>query len=267
MKTRFLSKRDSPKAKYKSSNSKQIFKTFGVKMPRIELIDVPLFQPEDPYHYEFDNLPLKALKTRQELINMALANRLNQSIDADGNLKASAIDEALHSIEEHEDTDDYVRMTSDERTKLENIASDATSLTLTYDDTEFDSGTVVLADSSSITIEHVAPNIIKWNLAFDTASAHQHYYGLTPVDATSTADYTNYKVNTSSTEYIDGSLKVYVNGVRIYEDAEIYVPGVLVDDPWTLLKFTSNAEAGTFALSSPLTEDDIIRIDFDVSFI
>ena len=253
-------------------------------MPRIELIDVPLFQPEDPYHYEFDNLPLKALKTRQELINMALdnliyqmrdaigtqntvANRLNQSIDADGNLKASAIDEALHSIEEHEDTDDYVRMTSDERTKLENIASDATSLTLTYDDTEFDSGTVVLADSSSITIEHVAPNIIKWNLAFDTASAHQHYYGLTPVDATSTVDYTNYKVNTSSTEYIDGSLKVYVNGVRIYEDAEIYVPGVLVDDPWTLLKFTSDAEAGTFALSSPLTEDDIIRIDFDVSFI
>jgi hypothetical protein len=253
-------------------------------MPRIELIDVPLFQPEDPYHYEFDNLPLKALKTRQELINMALdnliyqmrdaigtqntvANRLNQSIDADGNLKASAIDEALHSIEEHEDTDDYVRMTSDERAKLENIASDATSLTLTYDDTEFDSGTVVLADSSSITIEHVAPNIIKWNLAFDTASAHQHYYGLTPVDATSTADYTNYKVNTSSTEYIDGSLKVYVNGVRIYEDAEIYVPGVLVDDPWTLLKFTSDAEAGTFALSSPLTEDDIIRIDFDVSFI
>jgi hypothetical protein len=253
-------------------------------MPRIELIDVPLFQPEDPYHYEFDNLPLKALKTRQELINMALdnliyqmrdaigtqntvANRLNQSIDADGNLKASAIDEALHSIEEHEDTDDYVRMTSDERAKLENIASDATSLTLTYDDTEFDSGTVVLADSSSITVEHVAPNIIKWNLAFDTASAHQHYYGLTPVDATSTADYTNYKVNTSSTEYIDGSLKVYVNGVRIYEDAEIYVPGVLVDDPWTLLKFTSDAEAGTFALSSPLTEDDIIRIDFDVSFI
>ncbi len=253
-------------------------------MPRIELIDVPLFQPEDPYHYEFDNLPLKALKTRQELINMALdnliyqmrdaigtqntvANRLNQSIDADGNLKASAIDEALHSIEEHEDTDDYVRMTSEERAKLENIASEATSLTLTYDDTEFNSGTVVLADSSSITIEHVAPNIIKWNLAFDTASAHQHYYGLTPVDATSTSDYTNYKVNTSSTEYIDGSLKVYVNGVRIYEDAEIYVPGVLVDDPWTLLKFTSDAEAGTFALSSPITEDDIIRIDFDVSFI
>ncbi len=249
-------------------------------MPRIELIDVPLHQPEDPYHYEFDNLPLKSLNTRMELINSALdnivsqmrdaigtqntvANRLNQSIDADGNLKTSAIDEALHSIEEHEDTDDYVRMTSAERAKLEDISEGATDVTITNGETEFSSGTVIFSDSTSILIERVAPNTIKWNLAFDTAAAHQHHCGLEPVSVTSTS----YKVNSSSTPFIDGSLKIFVNGVRVFEDIEVYVPGALVDDPWTLLKFTSNAEAGTFVLSSSIGEDDIIRIDYDVSFV
>lgn len=252
-------------------------------MPRIELIDVPLHQPEDPYHYEFDNLPLEALKTRQELINSALdniiaqirdavgtqntiANRLNQSIDADGNLKTSAIDEALHSIEEHEDTDDYVRMTAEERAKLENIATSSTDVTITVEDTELDSGTVEFQDSTSITVELVEPNIIKWNLAFDTSAAHSHYYGLDPVHSNSTSpDYTNYKVTSTSTAFVADSLRIYINGVRIYEDQAIYVPGVLVDDPWTLLKFTPDEEDGTFALSTAITEDDIIRIDFDTA--
>ena len=76
-------------------------------MPRIELISVPLHNPNDPYHFEFDNLPLKALKTRQELINGSLdnlisqmrdaigtqntvANRLNQSINPNGSLRSEA---------------------------------------------------------------------------------------------------------------------------------------------------------------------------------
>ncbi len=253
-------------------------------MPRIELIDVPLHQPEDPYHFEFDNLPLKALKTRQELINSSLdnliaqmrdaigtqntvANRLNQSIEADGSLKKTAIDGALHSIEEHEDNDNYVRMTTAERTKLEGIDSEATNITVTVGDFVLDSGTVIFGSSSSIEVDLTAPNTVKFDLAFDPAFAHQHYYGLEPVSANSSPDYINYKVTSVSTPFMEGSLRIYVNGVRIFEDQEVYVPGVLVDDPWTLLTYTPNHSSGTFALSAALTSDDIIKIDFDGSLI
>lgn len=252
-------------------------------MPRIELIDVPLHQADDPYHFEFDNLPLKALKTRQELINSSLdnliaqmrdaigtqntvANRLNQSIDPDGNLKSSAINEALHSISEHTDTDEYVRMTAAERAKLDGIDSEATNITVTVDDVVLDAGTVLFDSSSSIQVELTSPNIIKWNLAFDPAFAHQHYYNLEPVPADLSPDYINYKVNSISSAFIEGSLRVYINGMRIFED-EVYVPGVLVDDPWTLIKFTPNHTDGTFVLSTAISSDDIIRIDFDISLV
>ena len=259
-------------------------------MPRVELIDVPLFGANDPYHFEYDNIPLKALMTRQELINLALddvieemrdaigtqgsvANRLNQSINADGSLKKTAIDSALHSIEEHADSDDYVRMTKAESDKLALIADEASDVTIQVDNTEDDpvnltSGEVVFQSTSSVDVELESPNIVKFNLGFDTAAAHQHYYGLEPVHSElSDPDYINYKVNSVSTAFISGSLRVYINGVRIFEDESIYVPGPLVDDPWTLLKFTPTPSSGTFALSAAISDDDIIRIDFDASLV
>lgn len=253
-------------------------------MPRIELISVPLHQADDPYHFEFDNLPLKALKTRQELINSSLdnliaqmrdaigtqntvANRLNQSINADGSLKATAIDDALHSIEQHAENDDFVIMTMAERTKLDGIASAATDVVVTVEDVTLDAGAVLFESSSSIEVELTSPNIIKWNLAFDPAFAHQHYYSLEPVSVDLSPDYINYKVNSISSAFVEGSLRVYINGMRIFEEQEIYVPGVLVDDPWTLLSFTSDATNGTFALSTAISSDDVIRIDFDMSLV
>ena len=89
-------------------------------MPEINLISVPLYDPMHPYHWEYDNLPLRVLMQREELINAAVdinsqiirdaagdqgtvANRLNQSMEENGNLKTIAIDEALHNIGWHED--------------------------------------------------------------------------------------------------------------------------------------------------------------------
>ena len=76
-------------------------------MPDLSSIPVPQYAPNQPYHWEYDNLPLKALADRDEVINGevdnqtkilvdaagtqgTLANRLNQSIDEDGNLKRTA---------------------------------------------------------------------------------------------------------------------------------------------------------------------------------
>ena len=47
-------------------------------MPRIELIPEVLYQPQDPYHWEVDNLPLKNILRRQNLINLSVDNILEQ---------------------------------------------------------------------------------------------------------------------------------------------------------------------------------------------
>jgi len=259
-------------------------------MPRIELIPEVYYQPNDPIHWEYDNLPLKNIIRRQNLINLSLddvleqmrdaigtqgsvANRLNQSIAEDGSLKTAAIDDALHSIEEHTDGTTYVRMTKAQSDKLDLVEDEATDVILQVNSdgssmVTFDTGTVIFDVSDSVTPSVVSPNKVKFELAFPAAAAHQHYYGLNPVHANLvTPDYTNYKVNSGATAYVEDSLRVHVNGVRIFETDDVYVPGELVDDPWTLLHFTPNHSAGTFALSSAITSADVIKIDFDISYI
>lgn len=259
-------------------------------MPRIELINEVLYGPNDPIHWEVDNLPLKAILRRQNLINLALdnvikemrdaigtqgsvANRLNQSIDDDGNLRTSAVDEAEHSIEAHSDTDDYVRMTRVQSEKLDLVSDNATDVKFKIftDDATFvdmSSGYIELKPSSTVIPTVESPNIVKLNMQFPASAAHRHYYNLEPIHANIvTPDYTNYKVNSIPSPYINGSLRIFINGFRLFEDAEIYVPGVMVDDPWTLMSFTSDYENGTFELSSAITEEDVIRIDFDISLV
>jgi len=277
-------------------------------MPRIELISVPLFNPEDPYHWQFDNLPLKNLMRRQNLINVALddliaqtrnaigtqgslSNRLNQSLNEDGSLKSSAIDDTLHLIGSHTDdewgdVDEYelfqetriapfVRMMKSEADKLETISSGATDVTVEIqkDDAgdevvDFDAGSVRFVPSSSVTWEVIAPNKVKAHLGFPIASAHVHYYDQTPVHVSlSDPDYRNYRANSLSTPYIEGSLRVMVNGLALSETDSIYVPGALVDDPWTLLKFTSDSENGTFSLSAVIAEEDVIRVAYDIPYL
>jgi|688.fasta_scaffold07368_13 hypothetical protein len=257
-------------------------------MPRIELIPEVLYGPLDPIHWEVDNLPLKAILRRQNLINLALdnvieqmrdaigtqgsiANRLNQSLNPNGSLKSDAIDESEHSIESHTDTDFYVRMTREESEKLSTIAEEATNIKFQiYTDEanffDFEEGILSIQPSSTVTASFESPNILKFNMAFPTEAAHQHHYGLEPIHANLvTPDYINYTTTSTATPFIENSLRVFINGMRIYSDIEVYVPGALVDDAWTLLSFTADAENGSFELSSALASEDVIRIDFDTA--
>lgn len=257
-------------------------------MPRIELIPEVLYGPNDPIHWEVDNLPLQAILTRIDLVNFAVdnilqemrdaigtqgsvANRLNQSINADGSLKTSAIDAAEHTMDDHADTANYVRMAKSQSDKLDLVADEATNVSLTVytSDTNFvvlNSGVVEIQPSSTIIPEVDAPNIVRFNMAFPTSAVHQHYYGLAPVPANLVSpDYLNYQVNSISSAVIIGSLRIYINGVRIFSDAEVYVPGEMVSDPWTLMSFTPDEAAGTFQLTAAITPDDVISIDFDIA--
>jgi hypothetical protein len=259
-------------------------------MPRIELIPETLYGPNDPIHWEIDNLPLKNIITRQNLINLALddvleemrdaigtagsvANRLNQSLEPDGSLKDTAIDSALHSIESHTDGSAYVRMSAAQSAKVDLVADEATDLALRVNSDgssllTFDSGTVKIEPSSTVTPSIEAPDILRFHMTFPDSAAHQHNYGKTPVHVNLvTPDFINYKVNSVASEYIDESLGIFINGVRVFEDDSVYVPGPLVDDPWTLMSFTSDSTSGTFELSTAITEDDIIKVDYDISLV
>ena len=89
-------------------------------MPDLNQIPTPQYQSNQPYHVDYDNIPINTLSTRDELINDevsiqsqilvdaagtqgTLANRLNQSIDPDGNLLPTAVDQTQHNIAEHID--------------------------------------------------------------------------------------------------------------------------------------------------------------------
>ncbi len=256
-------------------------------MPQIDLIPVPEYNALDPYHVDFDNLPLKALITRMELINSAvdtnsdilrnaigtqgtLANRLNQSINADGSLIKAAVDNSLHNIGAHTDgtyeSVEYVRMLLSEREKLSLIADEATSLVLEFQTpstiTPFSEGSIKFIPSSGVGWNIINPNEVQPYLKFPTSSIHTHYYGITP-QYDGSLDFQHYK--TGYTVYIPNTLRVTINGVRIYDNVDVYVPGALVSTPWTLNRFTGDPTTGKFVLDTPITLNDVIRVDFDVS--
>jgi hypothetical protein len=274
-------------------------------MPDLSKLPVPQYQADQPYHWEYDNLPLQVLAQRDEIINGevdnqskilgdsagtqgTLSNRLNQSIDEDGNLLSTAVDESLHNIAKHTDgsitvdSDEldhyvsdlgyssvanpvpFVRMLESERDKLALIASEATNFAIQANIpsniTVFNSGILELSNSTTINWEFTAPNILSPVLAISTDFAHRHYYDLEPI----TTDYLNYKVTSISTPYIEGSLRVYINGVRLSEEYQVYYPSNPVST-WSLNSYTSDYSAGTFVLDYAITSNDIIRIDFDLS--
>lgn len=258
-------------------------------MPQIDLVPVPLYQALQPYHVDYDNLPLKALISRMQLINSAvdinanilrnsvgtqgsLDNRLNQSIAPDGSLKKQAVDDTVHSIGAHEDGQylgvDYVRMLLSERQKLNLIADEAKNIVMEFETpsniTTFGDGPVQFIPSTGVTWETLPPNKVKANLTFPISAAHKHYYSVVP-QYDGLPDFIHYK--TGYPNYIADSLRVFINGVRIFEDDEVYVPGPLVSSPWTLNKFTGDYTTGQFVLDTAITAQDVIRVDFDVSLV
>ena len=306
-------------------------------MPDLSKLPVPLYAANQPYHWEYDNLPLKALSDRDVAINNAvniqeqilldsagsqasIASRLDNSIEQNGDIKTLAIDDALHNIAKHTDdtatvsTEDldyyvntlgysevvnpvpFVRMIEAERAKIAGMAEGATSLSLEVctdilsiscvssisgiscisgiictsvpsnacfsNVVNFDNTSLKLHPSEHISWEVESPNIVRPVLNISVDFAHRHYYDLEPI----TTDYINYQVTSVNTNYVEGSLRVYVNGIKLNSDYDVLYWDSTVES-WFANHFTPSNNLGTFILSNAITENDVIRIDFDVYLI
>lgn len=263
-------------------------------MPNLDLIPVPRYDPQTPYHHIADNAPIDALVTRLDMVNAqvendaqilresigsqgTLSNRLAQSMEDDGSIKTVAIDNAFHSIAAHTDGDGFVRMTIGERAKLSLIANHATNFGVTFNTISgilsFNDG--LLPFGASDTVHWRYQNGIMYaDNAFPSSVRHIHHYNVNPVSQNLvTPDYKNYKTTSVATPYKAGSLRVYINGVRLSPNASVNVPiwnGT--DYVPTAYSFTEDSDtngivtSGLFTLSSPISSTITIFVDFDVLY-
>jgi hypothetical protein len=265
-------------------------------MPDISKIQNVLYDGNQPYHVHYDNLPLKNILTRIDLVNSqvdintdilrgscgsvgTLNNRLSVSIEEDGKIKNEAMDEALHNIGAHSDGSydgvDYVRMKQEERDKLSFIESNANNLTLqiedaisnlpTIDNVTFENGSLSLRSSDTISFQFLPPNILKAHSIYSPETAHVHNYQIVPAHV---SNYTNYSTTILNTPYKEGSLRVYVNGFRIGNGSDQPVKVLLGSNPsvsvnWSNLYISSQSpSSGEFSINSSV-EGATIFIDFD----
>ena len=237
------------------------------KMANLNLIPIRYYDPGEIYHYKIDNRPLEdlaaqvtAVNSDVELIVNALADSsgdlsslssfLNVAHNPDGSLKVSAIDDINSSaynsektsIEDHVDTDDYVRMTAIERSKLNGIVTAANSFLLQVNEESAISGTVSFEDSSSVEVTK-SDNTVTFKTTLSHDSLHAHYYDEIPTPA---PDGLN-AIFSVATAYIEGSLRVYLNGIREVDISEL--------DP----------TAGVFEFTSIIPDPaDSIRVDYNI---
>jgi hypothetical protein len=264
-------------------------------MPNINSIPEVLYLPNQPYHYYYDNLPLKNILTRIGLVNIqvdyntdvlrgsagsagSLNNRLDASLEQDGSIKTSSVDSALHNIAYHSDGFDsngteYVRMKKEERNKLESISSEANNLSIEINDgsnlftipTESNE-TLKIRNSSTIEFNFQAPNILTAHSVYPPEFAHKHNYNITPAfDIPDGPTYRFFKTSAINTPFIEGTLKVYINGIRI-TNVPINVPNSDASSWSPTFIETQDHLNGTFDLNRSISDQDIIRIDFDQSF-
>lgn len=241
-------------------------------MPNLDIIPVPRYQALSPYNYQVDNLPIDALGQQIFVVNSqvdidanilrdsigtagTLANRLAQSINDDGSLKTTAVDATLHSIAQHLDGNGYVRMTTDERSKLSLIQADATNLSIQVQ--AISSTTLYPQAATTISIQP-SPTItwrtdVSGNLYADSTVALTvqaiHQYDVTPV----TSNGINFTTTSIATPYKAGTLRVYVNGLRLTKSPTL-IGGYYYTE--------TTPAAGTFSLSGAIGSN-VIRIDFD----
>lgn len=265
-------------------------------MPEINKIPEVLYEANQPYHFHYDNLPLKNILKRIDLVNAqvdinsdilrgcsgsvgTLSNRLSVSINDDGSLKNDAIDESNHNIAYHTDgskvvdgvNTDYVVMKKSERDKLDLIESEANRIEIQIEDSLYDdislgpinlsTGVVKFESSNSVLFDFEAPNIIKAHSAFAPEAAHKHHYSIVPGHLN--ASIPDFKSYITYVPFMEGSLRVYVNGIRLGEN-EVAVPEYNDFSVSTLTKIESIVpENGTFILNRSLSENDVVTIDFD----
>jgi hypothetical protein len=265
-------------------------------MPNINSIPEVLYEPNQPYHYYYDNLPLRNILTRIGLVNIQVDTntdiirgaagtagtvdaRLNVSLESNGSIKVEAVDSLNHGIGYHTDGDGpdgvaYVKMTAEERAKLALVQSEANKIVIEVEDSSptvgdyvtISEGSVRLRGSSTVFFDFEAPDVIRVHSAFPPDTAHRHHYGLQPANQNaSSPDYKNFKTTSVSTAYDDGSLRVYVNGVRLYSSA-VPVPDQTGSTFVATYVASESHTDGSFALNRSLSASDVVRIDFDEVF-
>lgn len=276
-------------------------------MPDIQSIPEVLYQADQPYHVHYDNLPLRNILDRIGLVNIqvdintdilrgasgsagSLNARLDKSLDAAGNIKTDAVDDANHSMASHMDGDGFVRMTDNERAKLQGVLSEANKLEIEIEDSTGSdelvafppagsNGTLKLRKSSTVFFEFQNPDTIRIHSVFPPETAHRHNYDLIPAyDIPSGPTFKNYRTTAVNTPFEEGSLRVYVNGMRItsvpvkvlnYSSASVTIPNsggiaVFPASAWINTHIASeNPAGGTFELNRALSPSDVIRINFD----
>lgn len=293
-------------------------------MPDLDKLPVPQYAAEQPYHFNYDNLPLKTLAERDILINNAVdnveqiladaagsmptvADRLDVTLNQDGTISTAAFDAAMHNVAKHHDAYNstvagagtvtvstgpgselaayqalgyasltnpvsFVRMLDAERNKLTSIDSGATNLTIEFPDATaaifgYSNPTLTISDSPTVAWAWDGSSISAGVVGSFT-NPHRHYYNLVPFNPSN--DNQTYFTNNVSTAFMTGSLRVYVNGVRIpeYDAMNViyaYVPTFTAGSPssWTQNYFTPDPMSGSFDLYTPITGNDVILIDFD----
>lgn len=274
-------------------------------MPDIQSIPEVLYQADQPYHVHYDNLPLRNILNRIGLVNIqvdtntdilrgasgsagSLNARLDQSLDAAGYLKTGAVDDANHSISSHVDGGGFVRMTDDERAKLQGVLSEANKLEIEIEGLSNNlvavppsgsNGVLKFRRSSTIFMEFQNPDTVRIHSVFPPDAAHRHNCDLIPAyDIPSSPTFKNYRTTSVNTPFKEGSLRVYVNGMRMtsvpvkvlnYSAAAVTIPNsggisVFPASSWVNTYIASeNPTGGTFELNRSLSPSDVIRIDFD----
>jgi hypothetical protein len=219
-----------------------------------EIDGVPLYKPSDPYHYDFDNKPIKSLVERDNIL-LGLINkntkllrdsagdlgelpiRLNQSIDSLGNLKPDSVDSVLHNIANHTDgrkeiSEDevlyyeslgyavpnnpkFVRMLEDERSKLSQVESQANNIKISV---EQEDGDYYVFENGIVKIQN--SNTIDCEVTCDNSIK---FHSKFPVDVAHQHYYgiephsdnsKDYKVN-GIPKFKENSLRVFINGTRV----------------------------------------------------
>jgi hypothetical protein len=260
-------------------------------MPDIDSIPEVLYQPSQPYHYIYDNIPLRNILSRIRLVNYqvdtntdllrgasgtvgSLNARLDAALADDGKLKAGAVDDANHSIAHHTDGGDYVRMTGAERDKLSGVLAGANKLEVELDGVAFppsgSNGKLIFKNSPSIFFEFIAPDSVFAHSTFPPDVAHRHHYDVIPAyDNAQRPSFITFKTSSLNTPYMTGSLRVHVNGIRLSTGNAVKVPDLSgsSSSSWSALYVVEQSpqdeRQGKFVLSRAISVNDVIRIDFD----
>ena len=163
----------------------------------------------------------------------------------------------------------YVRMIQEERDKLAVISNNATALQFqveTISSTQlFDDETIRLQDSDTVTWTLNAPNIVKAHMAFPVNAAHIHNYSVVPTNVSA------YTIFSTPVPYVAGSLRVFINGIKILSGVSkaVFVPPYNGPNGSWLSTYIVSEVAGTghFTLNRALTINDKIAVDFDTNFV